>query len=42
MKQGSINNLVDKIWTCYCGAWNAPYRDTCGACNKPKPTIESQ
>jgi len=32
-----MNNLVDKIWTCGCGAWNAHYRDTCGACNESKP-----
>ena len=30
-------SIVDKIWTCYCGAWNAHYREDCGACGKPKP-----
>jgi hypothetical protein len=33
-----LNNLVDKIWTCKCGAWNAYYRDKCGACEENKPS----
>ena len=24
--------LVDNIWTCGCGAWNAAYRIECGNC----------
>lgn len=36
VEQDYIGNYSDKIWTCYCGAWNAHYRDTCGACGKLK------
>jgi len=31
-----INNPSDKIWTCNCGAWNAYYRNKCGACDGEK------
>ena len=33
-----INSYVDSTWNCGCGALNAGYRETCGACGKPKPT----
>lgn len=32
-----MNSYVDSIWKCGCGALNAGYRETCGACSKLKP-----
>ena len=26
-------SLVDEAWNCGCGALNASYRETCGACD---------
>lgn len=31
-----MKSIVDKTWTCDCGAWNAAYRETCGKCGKEK------
>ena len=28
--------MVDKIWTCSCGAYNSPDRTHCGNCGKEK------
>ena len=34
IKNQTMENLVDNIWTCGCGALNAAYIQTCGNCNK--------
>ena len=30
--------LVDELWECGCGAFNAAYNKECGKCNTVKPT----
>tara|TARA_B110000444_G_scaffold174187_1_gene162901 strand:- start:169 stop:399 length:231 start_codon:yes stop_codon:yes gene_type:complete len=27
-------NISDHIRVCYCGAWNSPFRTTCGDCGR--------
>ena len=31
-------SLVDELWECGCGAFNAAYNKECGKCNTIKPT----
>ena len=31
-----MKNLVDGMWTCGCGAFNAEYLTMCGSCNVKK------
>ena len=31
-------SLVDELWLCSCGAFNAAYNKECGKCNTIKPT----
>ena len=40
IKMGSkyTGSLVDELWLCSCGAFNAEYNKECGKCNTIKPT----